>query len=228
MVPFVGRQTELGVLHACLADARAGRPRVVLIEGAPGIGKTALLDRLAEDAAAADDVVVLRASGDLHEDLLAYGVLGQLARSAGPATPGLPDLPDRSGPAVADPADPADPADSAPLADPITVGAQWLHRLDAMAGSVVVMIIDDAMWADRPSLLALVFALRRLVADRVLAVFATRERAAGDLPDSLTRLITGHLGAVLRLSGLDERELRDLATALGVSGVGFDRGPPAA
>lgn len=217
MVPFVGRQTELGVLHACLADARAGRPRVVLIEGAPGIGKTALLDRLAEDAAAADDVVVLRASGDLHEDLLAYGVLGQLARSAGPATPGLPDLPDRSGPAVADP---ADPADSAPLADPITVGAQWLHRLDAMAGSVVVMIIDDAMWADRPSLLALVFALRRLVADRVLAVFATRERAAGDLPDSLTRLITGHLGAVLRLSGLDERELRDLATALGVSGVG--------
>lgn len=225
MVPFVGRQTELGVLHACLADARAGRPRVVLIEGAPGIGKTALLDRLAEDAAAADDVVVLRASGDLHEDLLAYGVLGQLARSAGPATPGLPDLPDRSGPAVADP---ADPADSAPLADPITVGAQWLHRLDAMAGSVVVIIIDDAMWADRPSLLALVFALRRLVADRVLAVFATRERAAGDLPESLTRLITGHLGAVLRLSGLDERELRDLATAPGSLRGGLDRGPPAA
>lgn len=238
MVPFVGRQAELGVLHACLDQARAGRPRVVLIEGDPGIGKTALLDRLAIDAAADPDVVVLRASGDLNEDLLAYGVLGQLLRSAGsaraepspgPASPGpggppAPDGPDLGGLTDrADPTDltdPVDPADPGPLVDPITVGAQWLHRLDAMAGSVVVMIIDDAMWADRPSLLALVFALRRLVADRVLAVFATREQSAGDLPESLTKLITGHLGTAVRLSGLDEQELRDLAAAMGVAGVG--------
>lgn len=209
MTPFVGRRAELGALRACLNDARAGRPRVVLVEGPAGIGKTALLDRLASESAQDPDVVVLRASGDQNEELLAYGLLEQLVRSAGPAVP-RPVL------LTAEPAQ----QDRAPLADPITVGTGCLQLLDSMAGSVVVLIVDDVLWSDRPSVQALVFALRRLVADRVLAVFATREEGVDTLPESLAKLVTGHLGTVVRMTGLDEQELRDLAAALGVDGLG--------
>ena len=207
MAPFVGRRAELGVLRACLADARAGRPRVALVQGASGIGKTALLDALLAEAARDPGVVVLRASGDSDERLIAYGLLGQLVRSAGPVAA------ERVSKSTGDT---VEPAGDEPLVDPITAGSHWLAVLDSMAGSVVVLAVDDAHWADRQSLQALVFALRRLVADRVLAVFGSRTDGVDDLPESLTRLVAGHLGAMVRLDGFDEQELRDLAGALGV------------
>lgn len=207
MAPFVGRRAELGVLRACLADARAGRPRVALVQGPSGIGKTALLDALLADATRDPDVVVLRASGDQDERLIAYGLLGQLVRSAGPIAAERFSVP--VGESV-------ESAGVEPLADPVTAGTHWLAFLDSMAGSVVVLAVDDAHWADRQSLQALVFALRRLVADRVLAVFGTRTDGVEELPESLTRLVAGHLGAVVRLAGFDEHELRDLAGALGL------------
>jgi len=42
---FVGRSEELTFLHAELDGVRGGVPRLVLIEGAAGIGKTALVRR---------------------------------------------------------------------------------------------------------------------------------------------------------------------------------------
>lgn len=201
-VSFVGRTVELGVLRAALADARAGRPRVAVIEGPSGIGKTALLEALLADADA-PDVVVLRASGDQDERLIAYGLLGQLALSTDlPLAKGL------FGTAAA--------ADGERLIDPIRMGARWLEFLDSQAGAVVVLAVDDAQWADRQSLQAVVFALRRLLADRVLAVFTVRTDDVVQLPDSLTRLIAGHLGVTVRLAGLDENDLRDLAVTVGV------------
>ena len=202
-VSFVGRTAELGVLRAALADAGAGRPRVVSIEGPSGIGKTALLDALLADVADDPAVVVLRASGDQDERLIAYGLLGQLAHSSDvPAARSLFDT------------EPV--ADGDRLVDPIRMGARWLEFLDSLAGAVVVLAVDDAHWADRPSLQAVVFALRRLVADRVLAVFTVRTDDAVALPDSLTRLTAGHLGVTVRLDGLDEDDLRELAGTVGV------------
>ena len=37
---FVGRETELTALRAAIDDALAGRGRLVLLAGEPGIGKT--------------------------------------------------------------------------------------------------------------------------------------------------------------------------------------------
>src|SRR5215467_5874361 len=37
---FIGRQAEMGALQAALEDALAGRGRLVLLVGEPGIGKT--------------------------------------------------------------------------------------------------------------------------------------------------------------------------------------------
>jgi hypothetical protein len=76
---FVGRADELAVLETAAVAARCGHPKVVLVEGDAGIGKSSLL---AQFAAGLADAVVLRASGDEGELLLPYGVVGQLVASA--------------------------------------------------------------------------------------------------------------------------------------------------
>jgi len=45
---FVGRQQELSLLRAAARDARRGAAVAVLIEGASGVGKSALLARFLE------------------------------------------------------------------------------------------------------------------------------------------------------------------------------------
>jgi DNA-binding CsgD family transcriptional regulator len=223
--PFVGRRAELAVLHARLAAAVRVEPSVVSVEGPPGIGKTALVDRFlaeanagATHAAAAEPgpgLRVLRVSGDETETLLSYGVVEQFARAAGPA--GRPLAPPD---ATADfPATDPGKIEPGPLDDPVTVGTRILRMLDALGrDGALVLVLDDAHWADLPSLRALIFALRRLVADQLLAVVVTRDDAVPLLPDSLRRLVTGHRGTVLRLAGLGEDDLRDLAVLLGVDG----------
>jgi hypothetical protein len=210
---FVGRHAELALLRDRLAAVVRGEPAVVQVEGPPGIGKTALVDRFLADVAGTGPTMrtarVLRVSGDETETLLAYGVVEQLARVAGPA-----------GVALTVPDDPATP-DAVPLDDPVTVGTRILRVLDALGrDGPVVLVVDDAHWVDRPSLRALIFALRRMVADQLLAVVVTRDDAVPLLPDSLRRLVTGHRGIVLRLAGLGEDDLRELAALLGVDGAG--------
>jgi DNA-binding CsgD family transcriptional regulator/predicted nucleic acid-binding protein len=205
MESFVGRRRELGVLDARLREAGRGQPRVVQVQGPAGIGKTSLLDQFIAEAGGAADgraapITVLRASGEEAETLLAYGVLDQLARSAGPAGEAL-----REATAHATP-------------DPIFAGTRLLELLgEAESSGPVLLVVDDLHWADQPSVRAVVFALRRLVADPVLALLAVRDDAVAALPDSLRRVVSGYQGAVVRLPGLDERDLGELATALGIA-----------
>ena len=63
MTPFVGRQPELAVLRARLADALAGRPQIVQIQGPAGMGKTALLEHFLDEVRAEPGPVVVWASG---------------------------------------------------------------------------------------------------------------------------------------------------------------------
>jgi hypothetical protein len=45
---LAGRRAECGVLDGLLAAVRAGESRVLLVHGEPGVGKTALLEYLAD------------------------------------------------------------------------------------------------------------------------------------------------------------------------------------
>lgn len=65
---FVGRGTELDVLTSEFERARATEARVVLVEGLPGIGKSALVRRF---LAAAPSALVLHADCDEGETQLA-------------------------------------------------------------------------------------------------------------------------------------------------------------
>ncbi|MGH7747689.1 MAG: ATP-binding protein, partial [Candidatus Dormibacteria bacterium] len=76
---LAGRRGELGMLRAELDAVRAGSPRLVILEGPAGIGKTALVRSFLHEAG---DVRALRATGEEVEALLPYGVVAQLVLAA--------------------------------------------------------------------------------------------------------------------------------------------------
>jgi ATP/maltotriose-dependent transcriptional regulator MalT len=196
--PFVGRQAEIAVLRAKLDEARSGHPTIVLIEGPPGIGKSALVDRFVRESS---DVKVLRASGEESESFLTYGVVDQLLRFGG--------LDESTAPT-------AGKRQAAATEDHVTTGARLLDLLGSLQDeNPVVLVVDDAHWADLPSLRALLFGLRRLVADQALALIVVRDEQAPALPEGLRRLVRDQ-GATLRLAGLDAEDLRELAQAMGI------------
>src|ERR1035437_9457775 len=75
MEHFAGRTDELAMLEAEWRAVRAGQPRVVLVEGEAGAGKSSLLARFGGQH---PDVCLLRASGDETEMLLDWGGTAQL------------------------------------------------------------------------------------------------------------------------------------------------------
>ena len=190
---FVGRHSELRILSERLAAAETGQPQVVCVEGEAGAGKSTLLSRF---LGSLPDAVVLAVGGDEAETVLSYGVLDQLE-------PGTL---------------------TEPGTDPMAAGARLLGLLDRLqaGGRVVVLAIDDLQWADRPSSRAVLFALRRLRADKVLVVVGTR---AGWLADTgWARFMGGDARVTrIRLGGLSPDDVTELARALGL-GVLSQRG----
>ncbi|WP_406191279.1 LuxR C-terminal-related transcriptional regulator [Streptomyces sp. NBC_01017] len=152
---FAGRAQELAAIGQCRAEAVAGAPWVVVIEGEPGIGKTALARRAL--AAGPDGMRVCWCTCDLFEQDYPYGVVEQLLRRL-PAT--------KSG--IGEPV-------AAPTGSPLAVGADLLAALAVAAESgALAVVIDDIPWADDESLKALSFVLRRLYSEPVLTVLTAR------------------------------------------------------
>ena len=75
---FVGRERELALLEGALDDARAGRPKVVLITAEPGAGKSRLCHELVERAGG---VALHHARALSHGRMLPFHVIVALARS---------------------------------------------------------------------------------------------------------------------------------------------------
>jgi DNA-binding CsgD family transcriptional regulator/tetratricopeptide (TPR) repeat protein len=195
---FVGRQVELDMLRGELDQVRAGSPRVLLIDGPAGIGKTALVDRFVQSH---DDLQVLRASGEPWEALVAYGVVDQLIRGTGVSRARIFAGRERA----------------LPVDEPISVGEVLLDLLGKLDGKrPVIIVVDDAQWADLDSLRALLFALRRLVADRVFAMLTVRSEDVARLPEGLRRLAVGQTGSTLRLGPIDAGQVRALARSRGL------------
>jgi ATP-dependent Clp protease ATP-binding subunit ClpA len=70
-----GRHAERGLLDRLVADVRSGKSRAVVLRGEPGVGKTALLEYLAEQAA---ECWVVRAAGVQSEMELPFAALHQV------------------------------------------------------------------------------------------------------------------------------------------------------
>jgi DNA-binding CsgD family transcriptional regulator len=186
----VGRQRELDALDRLLDAARGGHGGVLVVHGDPGVGKTALLDQV---AGGATRFRVLRSVGVEGEAAFAYAGLQLLCGPVLDLAERLPS-PQREALAV------AFGLGEGPAPNPFLVGLAVLGLLSAIAvEQPVLALVDDAQWLDLASAQALGFVARRLVAEQVALVFATRE-----VGDALARLPELHLEA---LGHRDAREL---------------------
>jgi DNA-binding CsgD family transcriptional regulator len=170
------RETELAEIDTLIAGVADGQGRFALVDGPAGIGKSRLLDAVAETGAAAG-ARVLRAGGSELEREFPFGVVRQLFE------PLLPDgeARDRLLAGSAAPARPVfEPLEDA-MADPsfaVLHGLYW--AVVNLAGErPLVLVVDDLHWSDRPSLRFLAYLVRRLAGLPVLVAAARRPSEPG-------------------------------------------------
>lgn len=166
-----GRDAESAAVAGFLAESA---PSLLVIEGAPGIGKTALF-RAAVEAASGHRVVVARPI-EAEMDLPFTG-LGDLLAGDAIDLAGLPE-PQR----LAIEAALLLRSPSGAMPNPRAVGVALLNLLRGLAVSgPLVVAVDDAHWLDRASSSALGFAVRRLDAEPIRVVLARRSGATTEV-----------------------------------------------
>ncbi|MDQ3866354.1 MAG: ATP-binding protein, partial [Actinomycetota bacterium] len=165
---LIGREAETATIGTLLDAARASRSDAVVVRGAPGMGKTALLDDTRE---AASDMHVLIALGVESESDLAFAGLHQLVRPAMHLLDALPrpqadalrgalGLSERSG-------------------DRFLISVACLSLLSELAEQKPVLcLVDDVQWLDTSSADTLLFVARRLDAEGIVMLFGLREADA--------------------------------------------------
>lgn len=193
-----GREKELAVLNAFLHAVLESRGQALVLSGEAGIGKTALLGRLAEEASACK---VLRTTSVESEMEFPYAGLHQVCA---PLLARLDSLPAPQRQALST----VFGLSAGEAVNPFMVGLSVLSLLsDAAAEGPVLCLVDDVQWLDRFSVRVLTFVARRLLAEPIGIVFALRE--PHELVE-LTGLPTASIGGLspLDASALLEAELQ--------------------
>ena len=177
-VTLLEREAELGALAELCERAAGGRGGLMVVEGPPGVGKSALLDR-ASALARERGLVVLRARGHELERAFGWGVARALIEAS------LEDAPEL----LAGPAAPArmvfergddtagGPASEARFA--ILHALYWLVVRLAERAPLLVLV-DDAQWADEPSVRFLLYLLGRASDQPIALLIAAREGERGE------------------------------------------------
>lgn len=163
---LLDRWDERARLDQLIADARVGTSGALVVRGTAGIGKTALLDYL---LASAVGCRVMRVGSVETEMELAFSGLHQLCA---PLLDRLDHLPEPQREAIAT----AFGLRAGNPADKFLVGLAVLSLLSEIAeAQPLVCLVDDAQWLDHVSAQVLGFVARRLAAESVVIVFASRD-----------------------------------------------------
>lgn len=230
---LVGRDHELTVLAGVACDLAAGRGRTVVITGESGIGKTTLVQEFARF-----DIGARAVWGRCRPiaSSLALWPWGQVLD--GLAADAEPDLVDRIGSIIErspsgsdqlamdfdddlfvdrcqsmDSIEPDERSDGAPLFRPIVESLRISSRR-----APLIVVIDDAQWADPSSIELLAFASTALADEAIVFVVAWREPNATGPTAGLRAL--GRPPNVVRipLSPLDRIAVEDLLERIGIFG----------
>ena len=165
MAELTGRRGEREVLDRLVDAVGTGASRALVVRGEPGVGKTALLEYLVEQAS---NCRVVRAAGVQSEMELAFAGLHQLLA---PMLDGLDRLPVPQRDALRT----VFGVSVGPAPDRLFVGLAVLNLLSEVAEErALICVVDDEQWLDRASAQVLAFVARRLDAESVALVFAAR------------------------------------------------------
>ena len=211
------RHEELARIESALEDARSGRGRFLVIEGPAGIGKTALL-------AAARATAAERGCSCCGRAEPSWSATSRSESFASCSSRRWPTLPSSSAPNCSSRV-PASPRASSGFrahlprrarrrrtSDPsfaILHGLYWLCA-NLAAASPLCIVVDDAHWADAPSLRYLAFLLPRLEELDVALVLATRPCDAGTDPELLASVATDPSAELITLRPLTRAAIAQL------------------
>lgn len=185
-MPFLGRSADKELLTRVIGGVRTGQGRAAVILGCVGIGKTALIDDVADGFA---DVAKVRISQADFDNNSPYSGLRSLITPFAHVLGELPEPQSRAMKFVLGPR-----ADGA--ADPLLLGLATLAVLRRAASErPLIGIVDDAHLLDPDSLRSLTFAGRRLRGEKFTLVFGARDATRPpDWFDGMRALRLGPLG----------------------------------
>jgi DNA-binding SARP family transcriptional activator len=194
---YVGRDAELSQVMRSALEAAAGRPRIVLVAGDAGAGKTALAD-LVNRRLAAEEWTVTAGRCPEHEGAPAgwpwAEALRHLARTAAPADPQALDA----------------LLTGATTPDADMAAARFrLHRaiagyLDALSrGARLLVVLDDLHRADGETLAILADVTADLAASRILLLATYRPAEVNEQLSDCLGALAGSEPTRITLRGLD-------------------------
>jgi DNA-binding SARP family transcriptional activator/tetratricopeptide (TPR) repeat protein len=235
---FLGRERELAELVGGLDGAFAGRGRLFLLVGEPGIGKSRLAEELIAQARARGARILVGRCWEAGgapaywpwvQSLRAYvreaepdALRAQLGAGAADIAQFLPELRERF-PDLPEPPSLESEGARFRLFDSMTA---FLKNL--AAAQPLVLVLDDLHAADAPSLLLLRFVARELGDSRLLIVGAYRDvdpTLADPLTTTLTELAREPVTRTLALAGLEEVDVARFIELAAPGASAADLGP---
>ena len=217
---FVGREAELGELRAGLDEALAGRGRLVLLVGEPGIGKSRLADELSRHSSGRGARVLvgrcweaggapaywpwIQALRAYVRDADSETLRMELGAGAPEVAQILPELREHF-PDLPEPSSLESESARFRLFDSV---ATFLRN--AATAGPLVLVLDDLHAADEPSLLLLRFVAREMGDSRLLIVGTYRDAdptVRDPLASTLAELVREPVTRRIPLAGLPQPEV---------------------
>lgn len=199
MPVIVGRSAEVGTLRALAEEAAGGSGAVAVIEGDPGIGKTTVLDALAEECDRLG-MRVLRGAAEELERQVPFAAIDACLGLRGAA----PDS-DAAAVAAALRGQQAPGRATAAASREVAITEEILDLVERWSTDrPLALLLDDAQWADPASLLVLHRLSQGIETQPILLVIAARPAVAEEPITGLLRALDARGARMIRLGPLDE------------------------
>jgi class 3 adenylate cyclase len=214
--PVVGRAGELQVVERQLGEAASSGLRAVILEGEAGIGKTRMLDAVADMAASLPSpfwVLDVAADEELRGPFLLFRTLLNSPRMAAIAKEAMAlEVVERAKEAF---------AGRAERPDGLSAQEQMMRTFDEVSSAFVALtnerplalLLDDVQWADEDSLQLIRYLVRTLATGSIFLLISLRpytesaSAGAGKLIADLDRMRVTQVLRLQRLSRLETGEL---------------------